>query len=825
MKLHLEVVEEHGDVQVLRSKTPLPPSDEPRELRYRTRTGALMRVNGVACGAFDRIHDAVVVPPGTSGELTLEVERRSSPIDSLALGVALRWHHRPWRLAERPARRVEMLAPPPARPAPAAQSNGGLALVGHAHLDVAWLWTYDEARRKALRTFATAVRQLEADPAYVFTQSQPQLYAFVEEDDPELFERVARLAREGRFDASGAALWVEPDCNLPSGESLLRQLMFGMRYALERLGTAPSVAWLPDSFGFANTLPTLLAHAGVTGFSTTKHSWNDTTRFPHAQFLWEGPDGSRVLGAQLASIQGGFEPRRVERARSRRELLLVGYGDGGGGATDAMVAEGSTRGAWTGLGRWFEQLAARAGELPVVRGELYLEYHRGVFTTHHDVKARNAALERALAKAEQLGAWALALHASPLFLDEFRARLDEAWELVLRAQFHDVLPGTAIAPVYADAQTEYGRADSLVATAIESARAALPQSTLAREERFVAPRREVGGYRFANAALEARVLADGTLAELRVAGGPNLVVRANLLRAYADHPKQWDAWNLDRRYRRHPLVVRPDSCECFDDGLEIRYRVGAASLAVLRFALREDEALLRVDMAVGWRERHAILRCESELGIVNARARFGSPHGSLERPVRPRAPDEHAKFEACGQRFACVDGKAREGGAGAGVAMLVLDTYGWSLSGMRGGVRLGHSLLRAPTWPQRDADRGEHVVSYAFVPFGRSSLGELERIWERYALAPELAMFDCDDPSIFVVATKLADDGDGVVVRARECDGMPRQAALRCAARAREAACVDALERPLEGEAELRDGAIHVRFEPYQLRSFRVRLW
>jgi alpha-mannosidase len=820
--MRLEVVEERGDVLVLRSQAPLPPSGVPRELRYRTRSGALLRLNGVARGAFDRIHGAVVVPPGEGGEVTLEVERHTSPTDSLALGIALRRHHRPSRAGAR--RRLEVVEVPPPLPASAAGS-GGPALVGHAHLDVAWLWTYGEARRKALRTFATAVRQLEADPAFVFTQSQPQLYAFVEEDDPELFARVQKLAREGRFDASGAALWVEPDCNLPSGESLLRQLTFGIRYAATRLQTVPRVAWLPDSFGFANTLPTLLAHAGVSAFSTTKHSWNDTTRFPHAQFIWEGPDGSRVLGAQLASIQGGLERRRVERARSRRELLLVGYGDGGGGASDAMIARGHASGVWTPLGRWFERLAERAAELPVLRGELYLEFHRGVLTTHHDVKARNAALERALGTAEQLAAWALALHASPLFLNELRARLHEAWEVVLRAQFHDVLPGTATAPVYADAHEQYDRAESLVAQAVESARAALPQSTLVREERYAAPHRAGDGYRFENASLAARVAEDGALVELRVAGGPNLVRRANVLRAYADHPKQWDAWNLDRRYRRHPLPVQSESCEPCGDGLEVRYRIGRASLAVARLALREDEDFLRVDLAVDWRERHAILRCENELALAQARARFGSPHGSLERRIRPRTRAERAKFEACGQRFACVDGAAGEGGANAGVAMLVLDTYGWSLAGTRGGVRLGHSLLRAPTWPQRDADRGEHLLSYAFVPFGRLALGALERVWERYAVAPELAMFGCDDPSILIVATKPADDGDGIVVRARECDGMPRMAAIRCAARAREACCVDALERPLEGEAELSDGAIHVRFDPYQLRSFRVRLW
>jgi alpha-mannosidase len=785
-----------------------------------------VRIDGIVRGAFDRAHAGLIIPPGVAGEVTLEVERRAPLTDSLPLGVALRWHHPAWLLTERPHRFLEVVQAP-LRARASGPPRAPVALVGHAHLDVAWLWTYAEARRKALRTFATAVRQLEADPAYVFTQSQPQLYSFVEEEDPALFERVRALAREGRFDASGAALWVEPDCNLPSGESLLRQLVFGIRYAQARLDTRPTVAWLPDTFGFANTLPTLLAHAGVRAFATTKHSWNDTTRFPHAQFVWEGPDGSRLLGAQIASIQGGVEKKRVVQARGRDELLLVGYGDGGGGPTDAMIAAAPTHGTWTALASWFDALAARAASLPVVRGELYLEFHRGVFTTHHDVKARNAALERSLATAEQLGAWASALHASPLFLDEFRRRLHEAWEIVLRSQFHDVLPGTAIGAVFADAHAEYDRAETLVAQAAESARAALPQTTLVPEEHCVAPRSERGAYVFENASLQARVASDGTIAELRLPNGPNLVQRANALVAYADHPKRWDAWNLDRTYRRRARPLRAQSCGLVDEAFELRYRIGRASLAVARITLRAHEPFLRVELAVEWRERHTILRCENEFALGRrARAWFGSPHGTLERPTRPRERAERAKFEACGQRFARVEGFERDGRpSGGGVAVLVLDTYGWSLGCRRGIVGLGHSLLRAPTWPDRDADRGEHVLAYAYLPFGALSMGELERTWERYALAPALAMFDCAEPAVIVVATKPADDGDGVIVRARECDGTTCDASIACAARAREAVCVDALERPVAGDAELRDGALRAHFGPYELRSFRVRLW
>jgi alpha-mannosidase len=462
-------------------------------------------------------------------------------------------------------------------------SNAGLALVGHAHLDVAWLWTYEAAARKAERTFATAVRQLEGDPSFVFAQSQPQLYAFVEQRNPALFGRVRAIARTGRFDASVAALWVEPDCNLPGGESLLRQLVFGIRYAEAQLGTSPSIAWLPDSFGFANTLPTLLVHAGIGAFATTKLGWNDTTRFPYARFAWDGPDGSRVLAAQIASIEGAFERGRVRAAERRGDLLLVGHGDGGGGASDAALANAAAHGHWTTVAGWFETIGSRAAELPVVRDELYVEEHRGVATTQHEIKAGHAALERALHDVELALAWAKALHASPFFLDEAQRQLRRAWEIVLRAEFHDVLPGTSLGPVYEDVRREFEEANALIAGVAGNARSVLPHAPV-RVDSPLAPGVERGSFVLENELLFARVRRDGTLAELRLSGGRNLVRRAARLALYVDRPKRWDAWNIDRTYSRRPRAVRVTGCEITDGGLEVRYQFGS-SLAVGRTVL------------------------------------------------------------------------------------------------------------------------------------------------------------------------------------------------------------------------------------------------
>jgi alpha-mannosidase len=819
----LDVVADDGAIVTLRARAPLGPAapGDARALHYASRTGALARLDGVTCGAFDREHEALPLPAHAAGTLTLEVERRALPMSGLPSGDGPRWRWYVARARQRPARRVRIeLTAPLATPfAPDAQAAAAepLALVGHSHLDVAWLWTYEEAARKAVRTFATAVRQLEANPAFVFAQSQPQLYAFVAERDPGLFERVRALVRAGRFDPSGAALWVEPDCNLPSGESLLRQLAFGIAFVEREFGTRPTVAWLPDTFGFPNTLPTLLGHAGVDAFGTTKLAWNDTTVFPFAQFVWEGPDGTRVVAAQIASIAGGFEAPRVSEARRRGDVLLVGEGDGGGGAPDPVLAQAPAFGRFTTLAAWFERIRERENALPVVRDELYLEEHRGTLTSGREMKARNAALERALARAELALAWAQALHATPFFLDEARRQLREAWTIALRAQFHDVLPGSAVAAVYADARAEYDRAEALVEHVTSSARSVLPQARVERTAALCGPRETPAGFAFGNGTLAATVARDGTLIDLRVAGGPNLVRRAARLALYVDRPRRWDAWNVDRSYRRRRRACRATGYELVDDALEVRFAFGA-SLAVARYSLDAHEPFLRMQLAVAWNERHALLRVENELAFAASRARFGSPYGAVERAAAPRTRAERAKFEAAGQRFARLDA------AGRGLAVMALDSYGWSLERRRGRAELGHSLVRGATWPDPAADAGEATFSLAFVPFETLAMGELERLWLRFAGDAEVPMFDCDAPSLLVCATKPADDGDGVVVRVRECDGIAVMGRVRCAARAREVACVDALERPASGTGVLEDGAIVAGFSPFQLRSFRVRL-
>jgi alpha-mannosidase len=315
---------------------------------------------------------------------------------------------------------------------------------------------------------------------------------------------------------------------------------------------------------------------------------------------------------------------------------------------------------------------------------------------------------------------------------------------------------------------------------------------------------------------------------------PSSIVLGNALRAYRDRPAKWDAWNIDAGYERRPIRIRFDGAEIVDGALEVRFHVGD-SPGVMRIALAAGEAFLRVETALDWNESHVLLRVESDVALRDARARFGEPHGVVERSLANRTKAERAKFEVPGQRYVRLDGRHVPTGVATGLALFSLDGYGWNArSTGPERITFGHSLVRAPRWPDPDADRGEQTSSLAYAPLAATTgNGEVEALWQRFAGAPALAMFSSDDTALAIVATKLADDGDGVIVRARECDGEARDVSIRCAARANAVVECDALERDLAADVvdesarapyALREGTLATRFAPFQLRSFRVRL-
>ncbi|WP_425145126.1 alpha-mannosidase [Deinococcus sp.] len=344
-------------------------------------------------------------------------------------------------------------------------SEGQLFLHGHAHLDMAWLWPLRETRRKAVRTFSTVLALMERFPDFYYNQSMPQLYAWLEEDAPELFEQVRVRVREGRWNLVGG-MWVEPDGNLPCGESWARQLLYGQRYFQSRFGERARIGWLPDTFGYAGNLPQLFAQAGLDYFCTTKLIWNETSVFPYHLYRWEGLDGTQVTAHLFNNPQHNYNGdvvpgQLIDTWRAFRgvryhpeSLFTFGHGDGGGGPTTEMLERLERFPRFPGLPRlrsgpindFFAALPSSG--LPIWVGEQYFEFHRGTYSTQGRVKRLHRQAEVALVEAEVASTLAYMRAGGP----DCRAELEALWKTLLLQQFHDILPGSSIATVCAEAE-------------------------------------------------------------------------------------------------------------------------------------------------------------------------------------------------------------------------------------------------------------------------------------------------------------------------------------------------------------------------------------
>ncbi len=363
---------------------------------------------------------------------------------------------------------------------------GHLTLIGQSHIDTAWLWPLRETKRKVGRTWSTMLRLMEQYPEFHFSASQPELYMFAKEHHPEVYKQIKQRVKEGRWEPCGAT-WVEQDNNMPAGESLVRQFLYGNRFYEREFGIRSRTAWLPDAFGFCWSLPQIMKQCGVDYFFTIKISWSRFTKFPYGYFLWEGIDGTRIPAIMTPqNYNGNPIPRDLFNQREdfqQKELLdetpfPFGYGDGGGGPDHAMLEYGRRMKNIVGVPRCdfgrTEDCFARMREevddaaLPVWNGELYLELHRGCQTSQARTKRNNRKLETLLHDAEFLGALAL-LHGASY---DDRA-LWKAWRVLLTSQFHDILPGSSITEVYAQCDRDYAQARSVAASVRDRAVAAI----------------------------------------------------------------------------------------------------------------------------------------------------------------------------------------------------------------------------------------------------------------------------------------------------------------------------------------------------------------
>ena len=372
--------------------------------------------------------------------------------------------------------------------------------IGHTHIDVAWLWTVDQVRQKSCRSFATVLKLMDEYPNYKFMSSQPQLYKFVQERHPELYQKIKERVAEGRWEPEGG-MWVEADCNLTSGESLIRQFLFGKRFFKEEFGVDNHILWLPDVFGYSAALPQIMKKCGIDYFMTTKLAWNEFNKVPYDTMNWEGIDGSQIFTHLITTlgvgqnvenffttyngmlhpdaIMGGWE-RYQQKEMNNDILISYGFGDGGGGPTRQML-ETSKRMEQGIKGipkvrqefslKYFEELEERVKDnkrLPSWVGELYFEYHRGTYTSMGRNKRSNRKSEFGMMELELFSVLALANG-----MKYPKEEMEEMWELILRNQFHDILPGSSIREVYEVTKKEYEEIEAKTNQLIEERMKAL----------------------------------------------------------------------------------------------------------------------------------------------------------------------------------------------------------------------------------------------------------------------------------------------------------------------------------------------------------------
>jgi alpha-mannosidase len=361
--------------------------------------------------------------------------------------------------------------------------------IGHTHIDVAWLWRLRHTREKSARSFSTVLRLMEKYPDYIFLQTQPQLYEYIKHDYPEIYNGIKEKVSEGKWE-TGGTMWLEPDTNIPSGESLVRQILKGQAFFDKEFGSPRfKYLWLPDVFGYSWALPQILKKSGIEAFMTTKISWNQYNRMPHDTFQWRGIDGSEILthfittpdpksdfytynGMVTADSVKGIWDEYKDKPVNQELLLAYGYGDGGGGVNREMLEMRRSLDRIPGMpnvttGRaddYFSSLKKRVEEsdqyVHTWDGELYLEYHRGTYTSQAYNKLMNRKMELAYREAEWLSV--LGYLNSANWHEETQEKLGEGWKIILRNQFHDIIPGSSIKEVYEDSKEEYGKANSIV---------------------------------------------------------------------------------------------------------------------------------------------------------------------------------------------------------------------------------------------------------------------------------------------------------------------------------------------------------------------------
>ena len=675
-----------------------------------------------------------------------------------------------------------------------------VTMLGHTHIDVAWLWRLRHTREKTARSFSTVNRLMEKYPEYIFIQTQPQLYDYLKVDYPDIYEHIKKRVAEGRWEPSGA-MWVECDCNLASGESIIRQILVGKNFFKKEFDYESEFLWLPDVFGYSWALPQILKKSGVNTFMTTKISWNDTNRLPYDTFIWRGMDGSEVtthfvttteLNDVTYTYNGESRPYAIKgvwdnyrnKDLNRDLLISYGYGDGGGGPTREMIKYIEAAKLMPGIpnvktGRateYFRKLNETIkenpynGYLPIWDGELYLEFHRGTYTSQGYNKKMNRFMEYKLREEEMLSVFAEKLFDKPYNREEFL----KAWKIVLCEQFHDILPGSSIHEVYEDSHEEYERALKYIENATKAAKASfvtekenaftlfnqanwerdsivkIPAGAETYEytdsEGNTLPSHRCGEHdhvyvkglkplvfstitRSVKACKEASSFTENTvetpyyivswddkgrLVRLYDKSADREVIPegkfANVIQIFEDKPRCFDAWELEST-----IDLKKEEIPCDGNIIKTKNELGYFihftynynnSKIMQTLCLYNDKRRIDFKTIVEWKESQKILKTAFSVDIRGVFARYDVQEGNIVRPITRNTSWEAAKFEVVAHKWADLSE------TGYGVALLNDCKYGYDIK--EDTMRL--SLLKSATDPDYSADYGTHEFTYSLYP-------------------------------------------------------------------------------------------------------------
>ncbi len=775
--------------------------------------------------------------------------------------------------------------------------------VGHTHIDVAWLWQLEQTRAKAVRSFATEIALMDEYPEHLFSSSQPQLYQFVKEDCPELYKKIKERVKEGRWEVEGA-MWLEADCNLSSGESLIRQILHGKRFMKEEFDVDSKVLWLPDVFGYAAALPQILCKSGVHTFITSKIHWSDTNHFPYDTFSWKGIDGSEVftqyitaadVNAKLGdgnkystycgqilpiSLAKGWEIYQ-QKDINNEILVSFGYGDGGGGVTREMLEmyrrlNKSIPGVPTprittiadSLQRIKNNVAGK--KLPKWFGELYLEFHRGTYTSVAKNKRYNRKAEFLMQTVEAAGV------TDKLLLKGTydKQAIYDSWQTILLNQFHDIIPGSSIREVYEDSDKQYAvlfaendkrLCDALAHLAENVSQPGIfvynPTGTaqsglvewggkqlyaenvpawgwtvLEEVPAEAAPCFQVSTTHLENDFFSIDLDEKGHFTSLFDKRNNRQVLaegqRGNVLEAFDDHPYEYDNWELSSYHKDIRWEI--DDVQSIE---VVEVTPLSASLKITRkflsstieqiIIIYKDIPRIDFDTKVDWHEHHLFIKVAFPVDILSDKATYEIQYGAVERPAHSNTSWDSAKYEVCAHKWADF------GEAGYGVALMNDCKYGYDIHD--GVMRL--SLIKCGTYPNEAADQGEHIFTYSLMPHsGDWREAGVDR--QAYALncpllavptdgkgvLPETYSFvRADKDNIFITAAKEACDSEDLILRVYETQGKRTDATITCGFSFARAAEVDMMENEVYALLAENADSFSLRFKPFEIKTFRIR--